>query len=251
MATPIGVLGGVRATLFAGIGGAYFEGQPFKFYTNDTTLERPVVGYNNLHAGQSIYGPAVPVDGLRLVDGRGSYGISLSTFALGFPLHFDWSWRTLLNKEWEDVTFHLSGGSESSAGRSSRCGLATTGRIRPQASVRSQISDCRASELGPRSASGPSVSPKRHAAGSAVVLRATSAHPLASFSAALVDASASTSPVPCLPSSTQTSLALAAGVDARPLNPFTLRLRPQSRATFVNTHVTRDFRMIRSPTLIG
>ena len=26
MATPIGVLGGVRATLFAGIGGAYFEG---------------------------------------------------------------------------------------------------------------------------------------------------------------------------------------------------------------------------------
>jgi hypothetical protein len=40
MATPIGVLGGVRATLFAGIGGAYFEGTPFKFYRNDTTLER-------------------------------------------------------------------------------------------------------------------------------------------------------------------------------------------------------------------
>ena len=32
--------------------------------------------------------------------------------ALGFPLHFDWSWRTLMNKEWEDVTFHLQGGSE-------------------------------------------------------------------------------------------------------------------------------------------
>ena len=41
MATPIGVLGGVRATLFAGLGGAYFEGAPFKFCTNDTTLERP------------------------------------------------------------------------------------------------------------------------------------------------------------------------------------------------------------------
>ena len=111
MATPIGILGGVRATLFAGIGGAYFEGSPFKFWRNDTTLEQPVVGYDNL-TQEVILGPAIPVDGLRLVDGRGSYGISLSTFALGFPLHFDWSWRTLFNREWEDVTFHLQGGSE-------------------------------------------------------------------------------------------------------------------------------------------
>ena len=111
MATPIGVLGGVRATLFAGLGGAYFEGTPFKFYRNDTTLEQPVVGYDNIRQ-EVIYGPAVPVSGLRLVDGRGSYGISLSTFALGFPLHFDWSWRTLFNREWEDVAFHLQGGSE-------------------------------------------------------------------------------------------------------------------------------------------
>jgi hypothetical protein len=111
MATPIGILGGVRATLFAGIGGAYFEGTPFKFYRKDTTLEQPIIGYNNL-TQEVVYGPAVPVDGWRLVDGRASYGISLSTFALGFPLHFDWSWRTLLDKEWEDVTFHLQGGSE-------------------------------------------------------------------------------------------------------------------------------------------
>ena len=33
MATPIGVLGGVRATLFAGLGGAHFEGTPFKVWT--------------------------------------------------------------------------------------------------------------------------------------------------------------------------------------------------------------------------
>jgi outer membrane protein assembly factor BamA len=111
MATPIGILGGVRATLFAGIGGAYFDGVPFKFWRTDTTLERPIVGYDNI-SQEVMYGPAIPVDGLRLVDGRGSYGISLSTFALGFPLHFDWSWRTLFNREWEDVTFHLSGGSE-------------------------------------------------------------------------------------------------------------------------------------------
>jgi hypothetical protein len=110
MATPIGVLGGVRATLFAGMGGAYFEGQPFKFYNKSTTLEQPIVGFDSL-TQQVTYGPAQPVSGLRLVDGRASYGISLATFALGFPVHFDWSWRTLLNKEWEDITFHLQGGS--------------------------------------------------------------------------------------------------------------------------------------------
>jgi hypothetical protein len=111
MATPIGVLGGVRATLFAGMGGAYFDGQPFKFYRSDTTLEQPVIGYNNLTQEQ-VLGPAVPVNGFRLVDGRASYGISLSTMALGFPLHFDWSWRTLFNREWEDVQFFMQGGSE-------------------------------------------------------------------------------------------------------------------------------------------
>ena len=48
---------------------------------------------------------AQQVDGFRLQDGRASYGIGLETFALGFPIHFDWSWRTLLNKDWEDVVF--------------------------------------------------------------------------------------------------------------------------------------------------
>jgi hypothetical protein len=111
MATPIGVLGGVRATLFAGMGGAYFEGSPFTFYRKDTTFETPIVGFDSL-TEQVQYGPAVPISGLRLQDGRASYGISLSTFALGFPVHFDWSWRTLLNKEYENVLFHLDGGSE-------------------------------------------------------------------------------------------------------------------------------------------
>jgi len=26
--------------------------------------------------------------------------------ALGFPVHFDWSWRTLMNREWENVVFY-------------------------------------------------------------------------------------------------------------------------------------------------
>jgi hypothetical protein len=37
--------------------------------------------------------------------------VGLETFALGFPIHFDWSWRTLFNREWEDVVFAASGGS--------------------------------------------------------------------------------------------------------------------------------------------
>ena len=45
------------------------------------------------------------VSGFRLQDGRASYGIGLETFALGFPIHFDWSWRTLMNRSWEDVVF--------------------------------------------------------------------------------------------------------------------------------------------------
>ena len=51
------------------------------------------------------------VDGFRLRDGRASYGIGLETFALGFPIHFDWAWRTLFNQAWEDVLFEDRGGS--------------------------------------------------------------------------------------------------------------------------------------------
>ena len=69
-----------------------------------------------LHArtsgGQTpVFGPPTRIDGLRLVDARASYGIGLETFALGFPIHFDWAWRTLLNKDWEDLRFAASGGS--------------------------------------------------------------------------------------------------------------------------------------------
>src|SRR5690606_3782386 len=58
-----------------------------------------------------VFGTA-NIEGFRLVDARASYGISLQTFALGFPMHFDWSWRTLFNKQWEDLVFYQIGGSE-------------------------------------------------------------------------------------------------------------------------------------------
>jgi hypothetical protein len=113
MLTPIGVLGGVRGVLFANMGGARFEGQPFKWLSNSAELYTPVIGFSQSLFGQPtpVFGPPTPVDGLRLVDARASYGIGLETFALGFPVHFDWAWRTLLNKEWEDLRFAASGGS--------------------------------------------------------------------------------------------------------------------------------------------
>ncbi len=50
-----------------------------------------------------------PSTGSGCVDGRASYGVGLETFALGFPIHFDWSWRTLFNKDWEDYVFSYQG----------------------------------------------------------------------------------------------------------------------------------------------
>ncbi len=73
----------------------------------------PIVGYRPDIDGQPmpIYGPEQTIDGFRLKDGRASYGFGLETFALGFPMHFDWSWRTLFNRDWEDALYSSVGGS--------------------------------------------------------------------------------------------------------------------------------------------
>jgi hypothetical protein len=109
MATPIGVLGGIRGAFFFNMGGATWEGQDFKVWNNNASEERPLVGFDE--NGQPIFGDPVLIDGFRLQDSRASYGISLMTFALGFPIHFDWSWKTLFNRDWEDVLFARQGGS--------------------------------------------------------------------------------------------------------------------------------------------
>jgi outer membrane protein assembly factor BamA len=119
--TPIGVIGGIRGVFFANIGGGWFNSQDFKFATSDDELVPTIVDYQRDSRGQleagpdgsliPIFGEPQLVSGFRLRDGRASYGIGLETFALGFPIHFDWSWRTLFNKEWEDVLFRESGGS--------------------------------------------------------------------------------------------------------------------------------------------
>jgi hypothetical protein len=131
--TPIGVIGGVRGVFFAGVGGAWFQSQPssdtcgtgpgkYQFATSSSEVCKPVTGYQvDPVTGAALtdvngnpiltYGAPQTVSGFRLKDGRASYGLGLETFALGFPIHFDWSWRTLFNKGWEDVLFAGQGGS--------------------------------------------------------------------------------------------------------------------------------------------
>lgn len=112
MLTPLGVLGGVRGVAFANIGGGWFDNSGYKFWDNKDTVYTPL-SYQLDEAGNVITVPGTPRDisGFRLVDGRASYGVGLETFALGFPIHFDWSWKTLFNKDWEDALFAGSGGS--------------------------------------------------------------------------------------------------------------------------------------------
>jgi len=115
MLTPLGVLGGIRGVFFAGMGGAYFDGQPFTWWKTGSSVETPVIGLTApdrvTGLQQPIFGPTTTVSGFRLIDSRASYGLGLETFLIGFPVHFDWSWKTLLNKDYEDVVFALQGGS--------------------------------------------------------------------------------------------------------------------------------------------
>jgi outer membrane protein assembly factor BamA len=121
--TPIGVVGGVRGVFFANIGGGWFNNQGFKFFANDTERFPTILDYERDAAGRittdpvtnlptPIYGVDQTVSGFRLQDGRASYGIGLETFALGFPIHFDWAWRTLFNEQWENVLFGPVGANE-------------------------------------------------------------------------------------------------------------------------------------------
>lgn len=109
--TPLGVLGGVRGVFFGNVGGGWFDNRSFKFATSSDEVYRPVVSYEQDATGQlvPVYGSERTISGFRLTDARASYGLGLETFIIGFPLHFDWSWRTLFNRDWEDALFALEG----------------------------------------------------------------------------------------------------------------------------------------------
>ena len=90
----------------------------FKVMSSGTETYTPIIGVSqqvNPFTGQLtldlVEGAPMTVSGFRLVDSRASYGLGLETFLLGFPVHFDWSYRTLFNKAWEDYLFAPEGGS--------------------------------------------------------------------------------------------------------------------------------------------
>ena len=113
MLTPIGVLGGIRGVFFANIGGAWWSNSGFKFATSQPETVTPSDVVTDPTTGLQFLVPGQPitVTGFRLRDGRASYGIGLETFVLGFPIHFDWTWRTLFNRAWEDLLYSGAGGS--------------------------------------------------------------------------------------------------------------------------------------------
>jgi len=103
----------VRGVFFADLGAGWFPDQGFTFATRATETVPVITGYNLdpvTGAATPVYGEPRTISGLRLQDARASYGFGLETFALGFPIHFDWAWRTLFNKDWEDVVFAQTGG---------------------------------------------------------------------------------------------------------------------------------------------
>ena len=117
MLTPIGVLGGIRGVFFANMGGALLR-RPRLQVLYETTAEVVHADHrlpepdHRQSRGASLRAADRRSTGSACVDARASYGIGLETFALGFPIHFDWSWRTLFNKDWEDVLFYAYGGSD-------------------------------------------------------------------------------------------------------------------------------------------
>ncbi len=110
--TPLGVIGGLRGIAFANLGAAGYEGVPMKVFSRNPIVVTPLLGFEPNYQTLTydpVYGPPASIGGLKLLDGRASYGLGLETFALGFPIHFDWSWRTLLNKDYEDYVFAYQG----------------------------------------------------------------------------------------------------------------------------------------------
>ncbi|MBP1635496.1 MAG: translocation protein TolB, partial [Acidobacteria bacterium] len=107
MLTPLGVIGGVRGVFFFNMGGGWFDNSGYVFATTKSETFKPIIGFDQNENGVPIpiYGNPVTISGFRLQDARASYGFGLETFALGFPIHFDWAWRTTFNKDWENVLF--------------------------------------------------------------------------------------------------------------------------------------------------
>ena len=118
--TPLGVVGGLRGVFFANIGASGYDGVKMQVWTDSPVEVTPLLGFEQdptaILGIRPVFGPTTSIDGFKLVDGRASYGIGLETFALGFPIHFDWSWRTMFNRPYEDFVWAYQGLLEGKSG---------------------------------------------------------------------------------------------------------------------------------------
>lgn len=71
--TPIGVIGPLRGVFFFDAGGIWYNEEDFRFFEEG--------------------------EGLRLKDGRASYGFGLEFWLFGYPMHVEWVWKTNLDKK--------------------------------------------------------------------------------------------------------------------------------------------------------
>jgi len=118
--TPVGVIGGLRGIAFVNFGASGLDGAPLKLWTSQPVVQTALLGFTFDPLSQTgvapVFGAPAIIPGFKLLDGRASYGVGLETFALGFPVHFDWAWRTLFNRQWEDFVFAFQGLQEGKTG---------------------------------------------------------------------------------------------------------------------------------------
>jgi len=131
--TPIGVIGGIRGVFFFNIGGGWFNNQPSAAAStcpapcppssfraaitssaspsSTSRRTRPASSCSTLNGAPiPIYGDPISVSGFRCRTAVHPTGLARNIRSR-VPIHFDWSWRTLFNKQWEDVVFASDGGS--------------------------------------------------------------------------------------------------------------------------------------------
>ncbi len=79
--TPIGILGPVRGVFFFDIGGLWFNDQPYRVFEKGK---------------------------FKLQDGLSSYGYGIEFFLFGYPMHFEWVWRTdFKDKRYNGINFWI------------------------------------------------------------------------------------------------------------------------------------------------
>jgi len=79
--TPIGVLGPLRGVFFFDLGGLWFNDQPYRIFEKGK---------------------------FKLQDGLSSYGYGIEFFLFGYPMHFEWVWRTdFKDKRYNGINFWI------------------------------------------------------------------------------------------------------------------------------------------------